>query len=786
MKIQTPLFFLLCLFSLPLLAQPTPCEDENPDMTPLCEQSCIICDIDGFTGRHQSDVPGIAPAGFCTIVVHNAQWIAFIAGSEELTVNIAVSNCTLGQGLEIGIYQSSDCESFELVSNCQGGTTVWAMNGSSQNISNTDPLTIGQYYYIVMDGAFGDNCDWELTVLDGSTLVSPLTNSGMIEGDNTVCPGITTEYTTQAEEGATEFLWTLDGAEIESDGPSTSIAWTADGIYTLCVQAANACDDAPPSCTEINVSSIPQQTFDIIICENEEYVVNEDITLTEAGNYEYNFLTSEGCDSTFFVNLEVFETSVTQFDIDICEDDTIFIGNTPFFEAGEYVEILPNYLGCDSVVELDLGLVVCLIQGESSETPVVCNGDTNGQIDFFINSGTPPFTYTYENLNGTVSGTGGTDIITALNEVHTIENLPAGTYLITVNDSFGNLTILIQDITEAPVLTSEFALSDYNSWNISCFAATDGDTEILPQGGVSPYSYLWSTGDTDAALNNLTAGTYSVTITDDYGCEIVNETNLSEPALLQFIADFGNASCESLTSGFVQVTGTFGGTAPYVYDFGAGFSDSLSIGDLGPGAYTATVQDANGCEADTTATITAALIPEIDLGEDLEIFLGDATPLNIASNITLDSNAIVWTNTESLDCNNCPNPTANPLTTTSYTLTLTSEDDCVRSDSVTVFVIPRRRVYVPNAFSPDFDGVNDVLRVYGGNEVLLIRSFRVWSRRGDLIYEASDFEPNESSIGWDGSFRGQNAAGGVYLWSLELTYLDGLTGQLAGDVLLVR
>ncbi|MEM9930513.1 MAG: hypothetical protein AAF840_11885, partial [Bacteroidota bacterium] len=149
-------YLLLSLILLPAIAilQPVPCTDP-PTMTPTCVEACIICDIDGFSGRHQSMIPGEAPEDFCTFTVHNAQWIAFLAGSENLQVELSVSNCDAGFGLEVAIYEGIDCENFRMVSNCFGGTTGTVGENQSRVLENTEPLVIGQYYYLVMDGALG-------------------------------------------------------------------------------------------------------------------------------------------------------------------------------------------------------------------------------------------------------------------------------------------------------------------------------------------------------------------------------------------------------------------------------------------------------------------------------------------------------------------------------------------------------------------------------------------------------------------------------------------------------
>ena len=117
-------------------------------MTPTCQEACIICDIDGFTGRNSSFLKGVAPPGFCTGTVHNIQWIAFIAGTVDLTLEVTVSNCNSGAGLEIGIYKSNDCKTFQLVSECDGDVR----ENTTRIFKNTVPLIVGQHYYFVIDG----------------------------------------------------------------------------------------------------------------------------------------------------------------------------------------------------------------------------------------------------------------------------------------------------------------------------------------------------------------------------------------------------------------------------------------------------------------------------------------------------------------------------------------------------------------------------------------------------------------------------------------------------------
>ena len=89
-------------------AQPDPC-GPTPAMTPTCLEACVICDIDGFTGRNSSTIQGQGFSGFCTTQFNRMAYIAFIAGTEDLEIEFTVTNCTINWGLEVGIFESFDC-----------------------------------------------------------------------------------------------------------------------------------------------------------------------------------------------------------------------------------------------------------------------------------------------------------------------------------------------------------------------------------------------------------------------------------------------------------------------------------------------------------------------------------------------------------------------------------------------------------------------------------------------------------------------------------------------------
>jgi gliding motility-associated-like protein len=778
---QLLIFLIFSILSLGgINAQPEPCIDP-PMMTSLCDDACIICDIDGFEGRHDGSTPGTGPPDFCTIIQHNIRWIGFIAGSVDLEINLAVSNCVQGPGLEIGIYEGINCENYQQVSQCWGAQTAVA-EGTSKNFSNTVPLVIGQYYYLVMDGAFGDNCDWKFTVISGSTQVAPLTTSGNISGEETVCPDLPFIYNVDAPSGATEFDWTVNGSTINTAADSIEYTFPDDGNYIICVTAKNACDEAPPTCTIVQVNSVPDTEIIDVLCEGDSFLVANTV-IYEGGFYQFDLQNIDGCDSMVIVELTEIVTPVLDINVDICDGDTLSIGNTSFTQTGIYQEVLTSVFGCDSIINLDLFTIVCNISSDDSFTPPICFGESSGSINFNVVNGTPPFTYTWMELNNILSGSGN---ITSAGEVITINNLPKGTYLITILDNFGNSDIIISDVTEPSEMNLDFAASDFNGVNVSCEDSADGNLQVLASGGVPNYDYVWASNETSDLIDNLPPGNYTVTVTDNSGCSIIGNFEMIAPPILSLTANFSNPICDGPTTGFVNVIQSSGGISPYTFSLdGNNFTTDLLFENLTEGTYELEMMDANGCIFSVTETLIAPQIPEIDLGGNIEINLGEIYTFQTAFN-NVNLQEIVWTPTDGFDCEDCLAPTFLPLNSGNYTLFVSSEDDCPATDSMTITVSKFRQFYAPNAFSPNFDGYNDYFTLYGGIEVELIKKLTVFNRWGAVVFEGNDLESGMDTQGWNGTFNGKTVNPDLYIWIAEIQFLDGEVISYSGDLTVTK
>lgn len=121
-----------------------------------------------------------------------------------------------------------------------------------------------------------------------------------------------------------------------------------------------------------------------------------------------------------------------------------------------------------------------------------------------------------------------------------------------------------------------------------------------------------------------------------------------------------------------------------------------------------------------------------------------------------------------------------------YAVTVTNGEGCTASDQILVTFEKEGKIYVPNAFLPDWDGRNEYVTVYGDRSVLKVNYFRVYDRWGGLCFERRDFEPNVDHLGWDGRWRGKPLPAGVYVWTLSVAVKDSPDKILTGNVLLVR
>jgi SprB repeat len=229
-----------------------------------------------------------------------------------------------------------------------------------------------------------------------------------------------------------------------------------------------------------------------------------------------------------------------------------------------------------------------LLTATTTATAIACPGGPGGTAGIAAAGGTPPYAYLWSNADTTA----------------TLENLPAGTYAVTVTDANG--CTLTDSVT---VETTGHLTLSINVTPTNCHDSNDGTAAITPLGGTAPFAWLWQDDQTDSLLTGLGGGSWSVTVTDALGCTGDVQFSMTAPDTLVAEVTGTGASCFGEATGEAAATAT-GGTEPYSYQWSNAMTTPV-IGQLPPGWYSVTVTGLNQCN--DTASVFIASPPALDV-----------------------------------------------------------------------------------------------------------------------------------------------------------------------------
>lgn len=438
------------------------------------------------------------------------------------------------------------------------------------------------------------------------------------------------------------------------------------------------------------------------------------------------------------------------------------LGVAPFFEAGT----AENYSVCEG--EIENIVLADLLSGESPDgnwtelSSVPSTGNAFNSINGTFNtSGQLPGTYLFEYSH------------------ETVDPCPASSAVITIH---------INSNPEANAGSDQL---------LDCFqpATTIGDEMVNPG-----YTYEWYQDDIPIpgsgapSLLVESAGIYTLLVTDPVtGCSNQDEVEISSNvAEISLTATTIPISCNSEDDGIISVTSVSGGNEPYLFSIdGNTFSSGTEFSGLSSGTYTLTAMDAFGCETSLELSLAPStpLFATLDAnisGDPVVINLGDSITLSVSTNTVPEKiDTIIWTPVIP-DCLGCTEITIAPLESANYEITVIDVNGCQATDELSIIVEKNEEVYIPNAFSPNDDGINDLFQVYPEDGISSVVELRVFDRWGGMVYSVDNYDPKDSSIGWNGDFRGQAVKPGVYIYFVELKRVDGTTLHKSGEVTLLR
>ncbi len=328
---------------------------------------------------------------------------------------------------------------------------------------------------------------------------------------------------------------------------------------------------------------------------------------------------------------------------------------------------------------------------------------------------------------------------------------------------------------------------DFVSQNPTC--NTLGSITAVP-GGSGPFQFKWSNGSTSPILTGLAPGAYSLTLTSALGCALVRERALVRIMPTSASAREDSVRCYGLSDGRLWVTDVTGGLPPFAYSLdGLNFQPDSVFENLPAATYTLTVRDANGCTWAGPVAVPQPPVFQVTLAGSSSVIPGLPSPLAATvAPVSAALQQIRWEPAAMFPEQNRLNQTLRIQQPTSVTVTVTDERDCPASDTLVVDVDKTRFVFFPNIIAPDGGGLfeNEQFTAYGSDAVAQVRWLRVFDRWGNLLFERTNFAPNDPQLGWDGRFQGQKMPPGVYVWAAEVEFTDGERRRWEGEVGVVR
>lgn len=617
-----------------------------------------------------------------------------------------------------------------ITDNCSGVIVT-----ASHNPGEVFPLGVTTVTYSATD-SYGNttSCAFDITVNPPSPL-----NVAISQQVNANCFGQTGSATVLALGGSGSYLysWTASG------GQTTPFVTLNGGLHTVTVTDALAASCVAIDTAQVNIIVPSLLTLNTTKVDPTCFGFNNGSATALPGGgtlpYSYTWNTTPIQNTATATGLTIGTYTITLNDANNCQQTQSITLTEP-----------------DS------------LSASTSQLNVKCFGENTGKAVIQVSGGTNPYSYVW---TGSTSITG-----TAL-------GLMSGSYNVSVTD--GNGCIIVRNFTITQPLSPLMVTPSHT--DALCFGAYSGTATVTASGGTAPYTYTWHTLNPDVytqTVQGIKAGNYLVTVRDVNLCNEVLTISVSEPPKLRLqITDLNHPYCD-LGNGSATV-GASGGVAPYTFEWNTNPTQSgQTASSMGEGSYQAYVQDGNGC-LDTVAlslTNTPPAEPLFVSNPDNQepILLQNATIQFI--NQSTGAASYSWNFGDGFISSE-NNPVHTFTSPGTYMITLTANNgygSCPVSYGLAFEIVPDGSIYVPNAFTPNGDGSNDL---FGASGVGVSHfEMLIYNRWGTLVKTLSSITDT-----WDGRDKeGKDVPEGVYTYKLFVRLNDGRTLEKGGTATLIR
>ncbi len=594
-------------------------------------------------------------------------------------------------------------------------TYTWSPNVSTTNAATG--LGAGTYNITVTDAA---GCETPTSVTLANSAAPTIDNTQSVDPSCTNDDGSIT-LTASGGTGALTYTWLPN---VSSGNAATGLA---SGTYNITVTDAAGCE-TPTSVTLTNSAAATINITNQVdpTCANNNGAIGINAT---GGTAPYTYTWSPNVSTT---------------------------NSASGLGAGQYDITVTDAAGCVTPTQITLNIPTSFpIFNPPSISNPTCNGN-DGSINLNVAGGAGPYTYTWSpNISSGSSASG----------------LGNGFYNVTVTDANSCTNSTTIDMTGAPNVP---VATIGNQINTNC-GSNNGQIELNVAGGSAPFTYDWSGNvSTGIVAFNLTAGNYSVTVTDANNCTSIVQTTITGstgPVLDD--AQAIDPDCGE-DNGQISLTVTPGTSSNLTYAWDpASAGSTAQLTGLSGGSYNVTITDDNGCEITTGYFLNSLTPPTTSVGSDLTIEPGENVTLVAAPNNP--DYTYTWTGSDGSTFTG-NNINVSPQEEVTYSVSVSYFDCPEVSDQLTVFVLELEAFAIPNAFSPNEDGLNDDFFILGTVEVL---DFQVYNRWGERVHD-------NVTTGWDGRYKGELQPSDTYVYYIRVRRNNGVEETFSGDVTLIR
>ncbi|MEI6123548.1 MAG: gliding motility-associated C-terminal domain-containing protein [Bacteroidota bacterium] len=618
-----------------------------------------------------------------------------------------------------------------------GGTSYnWTgPNGFSspmQNpmIINATPVATGTYSAIVTGAGGCTSSNTVNVTVNPNPVITPTATPAAI------CLGSSSSLSATSTVPGTLFEWmpgSLSGTPV-TVSPTTTTTYTLTGTVASCTGS---------NTVTVTVNPIPTSNFTATspICSLGNSVITYNGDGLPTATYNWNFDGGTATPSGGLQNYTVHWPT-----------------------AGTYhITLAVTQNNCTSTITSQTLIISNVTLNASTTANVSCYGFANGTATVAATNGIAPYSYQWNTIPNQNTQTAG--------------NLAPGTYIVTVTDS------VLCSKTDTVVITQPSVLNAQMSaiHRVACFGGNNGSASVSVSGGTLPYTYTWSGGTSAGnSVTSLSFGNYTVTLTDNHGCDTTISFTINQPPLLALSLAETNETCINNCNGSITAT-VNGGTLPYTYHWNNLGSTTNAINNLCAGNYSITITDSNNCTIhDQTDIFTSTLLQATGYADPIYQSIDQDVNFHYSGS---PASSYTWSFGDGTTAT-VQNPVHQYTTDGVYTVTITissgAPDFCEDAGVITVTIYIPSSIQIPNIITPNGDGFNDEFMVKSigiGTEEMVI-----YNRWGKKIFSWSEVGGT-----WNGKDGNTESADGTYFYVYTAKgRSDGKTYDVHGTVTVLK